>query len=78
MIDDQGDSKSTANANDAPPNSNNIQADTDTSSISNSTDSSDVTSLLMGDYPDARYDFSAALIALNQTWRLYHRLIIVI
>ena len=73
MIDDQGDSKSTANAADAPSGSNNSQADTDSSSISNSIDSSDVTSLLisaldfMGDYPDARYDFSAALIALNQT-----------
>ena len=69
---------------DAPPDSNSSQADTDISSISDATESSNVTSIpaydfnLMGDIPEAKDVVSAALMTTNQNWKLYHRLIILL
>ena len=84
MLEYQGDYKPTTNTKDSPPNSKSSQSDTDISSISNATDSSDVTSLLayalniMVNYPEAKESVASALMDLNQTLHLYHRLIIVI
>ena len=72
MLNYQGDSNPTANADDAPNDFNISQANTDISSISNATDSYNVTSLLasafnlMGDHPEAKDAVSAALMSLNQ------------
>ena len=84
MLEDQGDFNPTANMATDPCDSNSSQVDTYISSISDATDSSNVTSLLasafklMGNYPEARDAVTAALMALNQTLWLYHRLIIVL
>ena len=73
MLEDQGDSKPTANADNAPPDSNIIQDDTDIRRISNATGYSDVTSILaydfnlMCNYPEAKDAVAAALMSLNQT-----------
>ena len=75
MLEDQGDYKPTYNTADAPPNSNNSQANTDIISISDATDSYDVTSFLesafnlMGDHPEAKDTVAADLMALNQAWK---------
>ena len=73
MLEDQGDFKTTANAADAPPNSNISQADTDIRKISDATGSSDVTSILasafnlMVNYPEEKDAFTEDMMALNQT-----------
>ena len=72
MLEDQGDSKPTANKDDAPTDSNSSKADTDISSTRDATDYSDVTSLLsyafnvMGDHLDAKDSVVAYLMTLNQ------------
>ena len=72
MLEDQGDSKPTANEDDAPTDSNSSKADTDISSISDATDSSDVISLLayafniMGNHLEAKDAVVASLMTLNQ------------
>ena len=60
MMEDRGDYKTTANAEDAPPDSNSIQAETEIISISDATDSSEITSIIssalniMGNHPEAK------------------------
>ena len=72
MLKDKSDSKPTANAADDPTNSNISQYYTDTSSITDATDSSDFTILLapvfniMGDHTEAKETVAAALMALSQ------------
>ena len=72
ILEDQSESKPTANASDASPKSSKSQADTDRISISDTTDYSDVTSLLasnfniMGDNTEANDAIAADLMALNQ------------
>ena len=84
MLEDQGDPKPTANAADNPPEYNSIQANTDIIRTSDATDSSDVTSILtstfnfVGGHPEAKDYISAAVMALNQAWNLYHSLILVL
>ena len=72
MLNYQGDSNPTANADDAPNDFNISQANTDISSITNATEYYYVTSILSSDFnimdnhPEAKYAIATSLIELNQ------------
>ena len=74
MMEDQGCYKPTYNAADDPTNSNSRPAYTDISSITDATESSDITSILtstfniMVDRPEAKDAIAASMMALSQAW----------
>ena len=84
MLEDQGYYNPTANATGAPLNSNRSQDDTGIGSISDVTDSSDINSLLasafniMGGHQEEKDAIASSMMELNQDWRLYHWLILVL
>ena len=84
MLNDKSNSKPSTNTSNAPTKSNGSQSDTDISSITDTTDYSDDTNILvfafniMTNHPEAKDAAAATLRSLSQTWLLYHRLIIVI
>ena len=73
MLENHGDSNPTINAADDPIKPNSSQADTDTRSISDTTDSSDINSLLayafniMGYHPEAKDAIASAMMVPNQS-----------